>query len=81
MSIIEIEAAIARLPPGEVSELMTWLEKYHVQLMADDLGSGRFDSLIAEAYASGEPTPLTKADIDSARRIVKERIAARTEVK
>ncbi|MBP6002132.1 MAG: hypothetical protein KA746_01740 [Pyrinomonadaceae bacterium] len=39
--------------------------------------NSRFESLIAEAYASGEPTPLTKSDIDEARRVVKDRIAAR----
>lgn len=41
----------------------------------------RFDTLIAEAYASGKPSPLTKADFDEARRIVKERITARKSVK
>lgn len=85
MSIIEIEAAIAQLPTNEVSELMAWLERYHAELwdkqIADDLDAGRFDSIIAEAYASGEPTPLTPDDIDEARRIVKDRIAARTVVK
>lgn len=39
--------------------------------------NSRFDSLIAEAYASGEPSPLTKNDIDEARRIVYQRIAKR----
>lgn len=39
--------------------------------------NSRFEAVIAEAYASGDPTPLTKSDIDEARRIVKERIAAR----
>lgn len=37
----------------------------------------RFETLIAEAYASGEPSPLKKEDITEARRIVKERITSR----
>ncbi len=41
----------------------------------------RFDSLIAQAYASGEPSPLTKDDIDEARRIVRARIEARNAAK
>ena len=85
MSIIEIEAAISQLPASEVSELMTWLERYHEQTwdkqIAADLEAGQFDALISEAYASGEPSPLTKSDIDGARRTVKERIAARTVAK
>lgn len=73
MSIIEIEAAISQLPASEVSELMTWLERYHEQTwdkqIAADLEAGQFDALISEAYASGEPSPLTKTDIDEARRM------------
>ncbi len=57
---------------------MTWLERYHRQLINDDLESGRFDSLIAEAFGSGDTSPLTSDDIDEARRIVKDRISART---
>jgi antitoxin ParD1/3/4 len=38
----------------------------------------RFDSLIRGAFESGEPSPLTKADIDEARKLVKERIRRRT---
>jgi antitoxin ParD1/3/4 len=41
----------------------------------------RFDSLIAQAYASGEPSPLTKDDIDEARRIVRSQIEARNAMK
>jgi hypothetical protein len=52
MSIIEIEAAISKLPVNEVSALMSWLERYHAQLwdkqIADDLESGRLDSLLSE---------------------------------
>lgn len=39
--------------------------------------NSRFEALIAEAYASGQPSPLTKSDIDEARRVVKQRIAQR----
>jgi len=39
--------------------------------------NSRFETLIAEAYASGETTLLTKDDINEGRRIVKERIEAR----
>ena len=85
MSITEMKTAIRKLPASDVSELMTWLERYHEQTwdkqIADDLEAGRFDSIIAEAFASGEPTPLTSGDIDEARRIVKDRIAARTVAK
>lgn len=35
------------------------------------------DDLISQAYASGEPSPLTKGDIDEARRVVRARIEAR----
>ena len=37
----------------------------------------RFDALIAESLKSGEASPLTKADIDEARKVVKARIAKR----
>lgn len=80
MSITEMKTAIRKLPPSEVSELMTWLERYHAERWdkhVDEPEDDRFDSLIAEAYDSGEPSPLTKDDINEARRIVKDRIAAR----
>jgi len=52
MSITEIESAITKLPAEEVAALMSWLERYHEQLwdkqIANDLESGRLDSLIAE---------------------------------
>ena len=47
-------------------------------IRADQLSEdSRFETVISDAYASGEPSPLTKGDIDEARRAVKERIAAR----
>ena len=73
MSIVEIEAAIAQLPADEIGELRSWLESYHNRILG--LDDSRFDSLITEAYASGEPSPLTKDDIHAARRVVKEQFA------
>lgn len=81
MSITEIEAAISKLPPTEVDKLRSWLEDYHAQLWArqtdEEFEAGRFDTVIEEAFASGEPSPLTSDDLVEARRIVKDRIAAR----
>ena len=58
MSIAEIETAIQQLPADQVSELMTWLARYHEQVwdkqIADDLESGRLDSLLAEVDAEIE---------------------------
>lgn len=65
MSILEIEAAIEQLPANEVSSLMSWLEGYHAKLwdeqIADDLDSGRLDSLLRGVeieYEAGMATPL-----------------------
>ncbi len=65
MSIGEIEAAIVQLPADQVSKLMSWLERYHAELwdkqIADDLESGRLDSLLAEVdeeYKAGLAKPL-----------------------
>jgi HD superfamily phosphohydrolase len=65
MSILEIEAAIEQLPAKEVSSLMSWLESYHAKLwdeqIADDLDSGRLDSLLRDVeieYEAGVATPL-----------------------
>jgi hypothetical protein len=58
MSIAEIETAIKQLPADQVSELMAWLAGYHEQVwdkqIADDLESGRLDSLLAEVDAEIE---------------------------
>ena len=66
MSITEIESAIRKLPASEVRELVTWLDTYREELrdkqILDDLQSGNFDSAIAEAFESGDPTPMTKAE-------------------
>ena len=67
-----VEKKIATEGYGTISEYVREL------IRADQrLENTRFDTLIAEAYASGDPTPLTKADIAEARQIVKDRIAAR----
>ncbi len=65
ISVQEIEAAIARLPRKELSELMIWLQEHHAQLwdqqIEDDLDSGRSDALLAEVdaeYESGMSQPL-----------------------
>jgi Arc/MetJ-type ribon-helix-helix transcriptional regulator len=55
------------------------ISEYVRELIRDDQPSdnSRFDTFIAQANASGEPSPLTKGDIKRARYTVKERIAAR----
>lgn len=65
MSITEIETAILKLPADQISELMTWLARYHEQVwdkqITDDLESGRLDELLAEVDAeieAGFTTPL-----------------------
>jgi hypothetical protein len=65
MSIIEIEAAITMLSAEEVSKLMSWLEQYHAEIwdkqIADDLETGRLDSLLTEVdkeYEAGPIKPL-----------------------
>ncbi len=61
---------------GTISEYVR--ELIRADQKAED---SRFDSLIAQAFASGEPSPLTKEDINEARRIVRSRIEARKAVK
>lgn len=71
-----VENKIAAEGYGTISEYVREL------IRADQsVENSRFDTLISEAYASGEPIPLTKADIDEARRIVKERITTRNSAK
>lgn len=71
-----VESKIVTEGYGTISEYVRDL------IRADQrIDNASFDSLIAEAYASGDPAPLTKADIDDARRIVRERIKARNSKK
>ncbi len=52
MSIVEIENEIRKLPAEKVDELAEWLGKYQAEIwekrIADDLDSGKLDSLLAE---------------------------------
>ena len=65
MSIKEIEAAITKLPPTQLDELIIWLADYHQQVwdkqIEDDLESGRLDAVLAEVdkdYQAGLAKPL-----------------------
>jgi hypothetical protein len=65
MSVTEIEAAITKLASGDLGELMSWLEDYHAKVwdkqIADDLDSGRLDTLLADVdreYEAGLAEPL-----------------------
>ena len=55
------------------------ISEYVRELIRTDqrVEQSRFDALISESLNSGEPSALTKADIDEARKIVKARIAER----
>lgn len=67
-----VEDKIASEGYGTISEYVREL------IRADQRSEiNRLDTLIAEAYASGDPSRLTKANIDEARRIVKKRIEER----
>ncbi|MBP6004965.1 MAG: hypothetical protein KA746_16170 [Pyrinomonadaceae bacterium] len=52
MSIVEIENEIKKLPVDKVNELVAWLGNYQAEIwekrIAEDLGAGRLDSLLAE---------------------------------
>jgi hypothetical protein len=52
MNVREIEAAITRLSPVELAELMAWLGTNHAQVWDEeiekDLDAGRLDALLAE---------------------------------
>ena len=65
MSVLELEQAIAQLPPDELSRLAEWFEEF----MADewdkqierDVAAGKFDRIIAKVdadIAAGRSTPL-----------------------
>jgi hypothetical protein len=54
-TLLEIEAAIQRLPEGDIRQLSGWLQSYMDEMwdrqIEADLGSGRLDRLIARAEA------------------------------
>lgn len=65
LSVQQIEAAIAQLPPNDVVELLSWLDQFHAHLwdkqIEEDLESGRLDSIIADVdaeYEAGLAQPL-----------------------
>ena len=65
MGIQEIEVAITKLPIGQLSELLAWLEEYQESLwdkqIEADLGNGRLDRILAEVdaeYDAGLAQPL-----------------------
>ena len=65
MTVTEIESAIEKLPPNEVSELSEWFAKFEAQIwdeqIAEDLQNGKLKSLIEEAekdFAEGKCQPL-----------------------
>ena len=64
-SDVEIEAAITKLPPKQVGELMAWLADYHHDVcdkqIEDDLEAGRLDAVLAEVdkdHQAGSAKPL-----------------------
>ncbi len=52
MTVTEIESAIKKLPPNEVSKLSEWLEEFEARIwdeqIADDLQNGKLRNLIEE---------------------------------
>jgi len=65
MDVKEIRAAILNLQADELMDLMAWLKSHCAQTwdkqIADDLESGRLDSLLAEVdeeYEAGLARPL-----------------------
>ena len=52
MSVQELEAVIAQLPPHELAELTAWLVEYHAkvwdQRIEGDLEAGHLDAVLAE---------------------------------
>jgi len=65
MDIEQIQAAILSLRPKDFEDLMAWLKSHCAQTwdkqIAEDLESGRLDSLLAEVdeeYEAGLARPL-----------------------
>jgi antitoxin ParD1/3/4 len=67
-----VESKIERDGYGTISEYVREL------IRADErLERQRFELLIAEAYSSGQSSPLTPSDIDSARKEVRRRLKSK----
>ena len=65
MTVTEIESAIKKLSPNEVSKLSKWLEEFEARIwdkqIERDLKNGKLKSLIEEAekdFAEGNCQPL-----------------------
>lgn len=65
MTVREIESAIEKLSPNEVSKLSKWLEEFEERIwdkqIERDLQNGKLQNLIEEAekdYAEGNFQPL-----------------------
>ncbi len=65
MTVTEIESAIEKLPPNEVSKLSKWFEEFEARVwdkqIERDLQNGKLQSLIEEAekdFADGNYQPL-----------------------
>ena len=65
MTVTEIETAIEKLPPKEVSELSEWFAEFEEKIwdeqIAEDLQNGKLQNLINEAekdFTEGNCKPL-----------------------
>ncbi|MEM8601270.1 MAG: hypothetical protein AAGF99_15230 [Bacteroidota bacterium] len=65
MSVQELEAAIAKLPPDQLAALGEWFDEYRAdewdRQIEADAKAGRLDALVAEAQediAAGRIRPL-----------------------
>jgi hypothetical protein len=65
MTVADIESAIEKLPPDEVSKLTAWFAEFEARVwdkqIKRDLQSGKLKNLIEEAeavYAEGKCQPL-----------------------
>jgi antitoxin ParD1/3/4 len=71
-----VERKIERDGYGTISEYIREL------IRADEKAEREgFDAFIAKAFESGRPEPLTKADIDNARKEVMSRLSAKNKRK
>ena len=73
----QVEELVEAEGYGNTSEFFRDLVRRHLRQRQER----QLEALILKGLNSGEATPLTKADIEKARRTVKERIAARKAAK